>query len=213
MSLGVVRVAVPGCGGGSSGGDWGGCQRWRWREFVRCRCGSRGRCCRRDSYDPVPFWEGREVGPWDGGSIPLITPACTAPTASVWTIPASVVLVVRWPMMLIVVVIMRMGLVEVCRNVIITMNPVVLAGRMFGCKWWIWRKCGCTGHMCWRGRRCGRIGTHPSHFLQESIYGSLNAALRPLQHLFELDLQLARHLGNRVLDPLQIPLGRLNRLG
>lgn len=94
MSLGVVRVAVSGRDSRGRSGDRGRCQRWRWREFVRCRCGSRGRCCRRDSYDPVPFWEGREVGPWDGGSIPLITSACTAPTASVRTIPASVVLVV-----------------------------------------------------------------------------------------------------------------------
>jgi len=94
VSLRVVRVAVPGYGGGDSGGGRGGCQRWRWREFVRCRCGGRGRCCRRDSHDPIPFWEGREVGPWDGGSIPLKTSACTAPTASPRTIPASVVLVV-----------------------------------------------------------------------------------------------------------------------
>lgn len=35
-----------------------------------------------------------EVGPWDGGTIPLITSACTAPTATVRTKPTSMVPVV-----------------------------------------------------------------------------------------------------------------------
>jgi hypothetical protein len=62
-------------------------------------------------------------------------------------------------MMLIVVVIMRMRLVEACRNIIITMSPVVLACGRFGCKWWVRRKCGGTGYMNWRRRGCGRVAT------------------------------------------------------
>src|SRR5579863_4388466 len=104
----------------------------------------------------------------------------------------------RWPHVLLTVLLIML-LVGIGGNKAIARGPpVVITWDWLRWKWCIWWICGDAGHM----DRCGRIGTHSSQFLQESIYGSLKPALRLLQHLLELALQLARHLGDRVLDPL-----------
>jgi hypothetical protein len=85
----VVRVDVSGSGGPCGDGHGHGCrQDWRRRRGSRLR----RRC--RYAYNPVAFWEGREIRSVDGGTVPRIGSAKSAAAPSKGTETASAVLVV-----------------------------------------------------------------------------------------------------------------------